>query len=455
MSQKKKQQRLQSDGLLDSILGNVTKLHSSLKRPPTGVRGVQEAFADEVASPYLIAKQPLVHGSSSASAMPPPGARDVCRNTECGRSDFEVDVRRGDRICNHCGVVQNSRSIESQEEEHRSFADDDKSESRKRAEVQRGKGGGRVGDKNLSRVAQIATMGGDTDDQLPEKERKRLESYEQKVQALTTHMSLQRQLIDDALHLCERLVHSQLEHDKLCTKLPSEKCRLGMKPKAHAVVAAALVVYALREAGMTRQFTEMEQYLKGDDVRAFRSDIAKIYQLCREHLQVRDSQFSCAQGYKPPVLQDTGKIEDTSVKITGLLPRLCSELRLPYMVETRAREYIETWSREGARALMPQTTAAVALYFAHRAVEPLMRDANVSAAPPLDVNDLATAVGLDSNTVARAIRDREEDTRGTAKSAVAAKAGKGMDAASNGLGQFNESESAAAASANGGATRSP
>ncbi len=65
----------------------------------------------------------------------PPSIGRRCRNQNCNASMFELAQRDGDLVCAHCGVVQNMHSLESQEEEHRSFADDDKSVSRKRAEV--------------------------------------------------------------------------------------------------------------------------------------------------------------------------------------------------------------------------------------------------------------------------------------------------------------------------------
>ena len=44
------------------------------------------------------------------------------------------------------GTVQNARSVESQQEEHRTFADDDKKESKQRtSRIDSGRGGGAVG----------------------------------------------------------------------------------------------------------------------------------------------------------------------------------------------------------------------------------------------------------------------------------------------------------------------
>ena len=115
--------------LLDDILGKTTKLHSSVRNTRVG------DDANEVATPYMMSKSASVSSSSV-----------VCRMPECTPPNtaaiFDIDQRHGDRVCVRCGTVQNSRSIESQEEEHRSFADDDKAESKKRAETNDGKQGG-------------------------------------------------------------------------------------------------------------------------------------------------------------------------------------------------------------------------------------------------------------------------------------------------------------------------
>ena len=129
--------------LLDNILSKTTKLHSSVRNTRVG------DDTNEVATPYMM--------SRSACA---PSSLVVCRMPECtppGQSAvFDIDMRHGDRVCVRCGTVQNSRSIESQEEEHRTFADDDKAESKKRAEINDGKQGGRTGDKSLGAAMGIA-----------------------------------------------------------------------------------------------------------------------------------------------------------------------------------------------------------------------------------------------------------------------------------------------------------
>ena len=115
--------------LLDDILGKTTKLHSSVRNTRVG------DDANEVATPYMMSKSASAPSSSVECKMPectPPNTAAI----------FDIDMRHGDRVCVRCGTVQNSRSIESQEEEHRTFADDDKGESKKRAENNDGKQGG-------------------------------------------------------------------------------------------------------------------------------------------------------------------------------------------------------------------------------------------------------------------------------------------------------------------------
>eukprot|EP00966_Prymnesium_polylepis_P142025 3279898-Prymnesium_polylepis.1 len=120
-------------------------------------------------------------------------------------------MRGGDRICTHCGVVQNSRSLESQEEEHRTFADDDKAQDKKRAEVSRdGRTGGIVADRALAKVSSIAASSAEQDGDLTEKDFKRLDKYRVATRDLADVMSLSlsAQVVQDALDACDRYVRS-------------------------------------------------------------------------------------------------------------------------------------------------------------------------------------------------------------------------------------------------------
>lgn len=204
-----KRSRAGGANLLDDIMRNVTQLHASL---PARSRGIAAIDDDEVASPYMISKASTNATMAVAAATSTPGmaALEVCRNAQCGRSEFEVDARRGDRICIHCGVVQNSRSLESHEEEHRTFADDDKSESKKRAEIQRdGQSGGQVSEE-LKKMQSLAASSGDKVGGLSDKDANRLAKVKQLIGELATRMELSgnNSVVEAAKDATERCVTS-------------------------------------------------------------------------------------------------------------------------------------------------------------------------------------------------------------------------------------------------------
>ena len=158
--------RPRGGSLLDGLMADVAQLHRSAAAP-------RAVFDDDVESaPHHCGPPPARHLGPGG-----PQVRETCRNAECGRSEFEVDGRRGDRICLHCGTVQNARSMESLEEEHRSFADDDKGHLKKRAERPNrdGKAGSTRVDRSLQRAARLAESGEQSE--MPPKEASRQDKY--------------------------------------------------------------------------------------------------------------------------------------------------------------------------------------------------------------------------------------------------------------------------------------
>jgi len=232
-------------------------------------------------------------------------------------------------------------------------------------------------------------------------------------------MHLTRQNIEDAEALCKRLVLSQMHHDKLCK---DPRCRLIQKPKAQDKVGAAVLNLALRDVGMGRQFGELADYLKVEDVSTHRAEIGKICKLCDDHITAsRAGHYPCIDGYKAPEQTSAGdgKVENTSGTIKGLLPRLCGDLKLPFIVQRRAGEIIEDWSREGLRSLMPQTWAACALFLAHREHEAELREAGGRG---LDINDLATASGMERSTILRGLKEKDPEAAASIQQSASAAA---------------------------------
>mmetsp|Transcript_11055 Transcript_11055/g.27655 ORF Transcript_11055/g.27655 Transcript_11055/m.27655 type:complete len:400 (+) Transcript_11055:68-1267(+) len=370
--------------LLDNILSKTTKLHSSVRNTRAG------DDTNEVATPYMM--------SRSACA---PSSLVVCRMPECtppGQSAvFDIDMRHGDRVCVRCGTVQNSRSIESQEEEHRTFADDDKAESKKRAEINDGKQGGRTGDKSLGAAMGIANAE-------PGKEDKKLEAWKNKVKDLATKMKLSSSIKDSAFNFCTMFSESQKLHDEQCK---DANCRLrkGVLRKRDDLVAASLLQYALREQGFARQFQTFAHHLRGVDESQFRADVGQVFGLVKAHLkQFEAKNYTCVTGDNSVVLadDDDGKEEQALVQITSLFPELCQQLRLPYMVERRAEEIYSGWHKHGTRTALPQTIAAAAIWSASRQ---LAADLRETMGIELTMADLTRVAGVAEGTIMKMLKE--------------------------------------------------
>lgn len=377
---------------------------------------------------------------------PPPGTVEPCRNPQCpGRGlkpSFEEDRRKGDRICLHCGATSRCRP---EEEEHRSFADDDgKSEKRKRAEVLApGRAGARVGDKNLAQAVALANSGVESEhSDLGKVEQKRLKGYNDKIASLLSHQFSQAhtgmsQEVQEAAHsLADKLVRSQAEHDTHCEKVQlSEqlkkagdadgaqrcKCRLSQKPKNHAVVAAVLLMHAEREHGTTHQFQEVATLLQGDaqsrDVSM--ADVGKIEKLVKELLSLGAIRREVDGGFgKYPCAAEPGfKLKDgetaagdargsTMTQHKSLLPNLCGRLQLHYMIQRRASQILDGWGSEGIRTLRPQTVAAAAVHFAYEEKKGVLFSSEAGQAPPsLDLGRLAKQAGVEKGTILRAMTE--------------------------------------------------
>ncbi|KOO20923.1 hypothetical protein Ctob_003673 [Chrysochromulina tobinii] len=207
----------------------------------------------EVASHYQIVRAP------PASDL---NRKSMCRNWECGGTEFENDYRSGDRVCRSCGAVQNARNCESQEEEHRTFADDDKKDSKQRTSRSASTG---VGMAKLEQANQLAHGQADGDE-LTHKQRKKIADYKDKVTVLSDALELTDTIKFDGHMLCEDLVRKQHEHDVQCGK--GGTCRLTLRLRPAAVIAAALLKEAMRKNGIDRLFEELKKVLKGDDVDA-------------------------------------------------------------------------------------------------------------------------------------------------------------------------------------------
>ena len=406
-----------SGDLLDSILGGIDRTMSTT---PGAFRAEEEP---EVASHYQIVRAP------PASDL---NRKSMCRNWECGGTEFENDYRSGDRVCRSCGAVQNARNCESQEEEHRTFADDDKKDSKQRTSRSASTG---VGMAKLEQANQLAHGQADGDE-LTHKQRKKIADYKDKVTVLSDALELTDTIKFDGHMLCEDLVRKQHEHDVQCGK--GGTCRLTLRLRPAAVIAAALLKEAMRKNGIDRLFEELKKVLKGDDV-----DAADTGKVGKTHAIVRDllkgAPYPCADEDSGRAAAAAAQAESLRLGASGssegsaagaagrgadgsitaaphpaiaLVPRLTTQLHLPYYLERRAVECIEDWSLFGLPALMPQTISALALLRAfEELVQPKLRNGKqnrpLPQLPKLSVADIAQEAGLTEKTLTQHMRHED------------------------------------------------
>ena len=426
---------------LDAILADVSTLHKTARNAPK--RKMQD-HSLEVYSPFLLARQPQTAAPQNTTTHQ--SQVELCRNLECsGRNmtpAFEVDSRHGDRICTHCGAVQNVRSIENLEEEHRTFNDDDgKSKSRKRAEVQRdGRSSTNVGDQNLARAAQIAGATAESGDAFSDAERKRLDQIQGKINMLSSHMQLSGATVDKARHLAEQIVLSQIEHDKRCSlscqesvdnvDKPKQKCRLSKRPKHKTIIAAALINVAKREDMHDIQFQELAeacrvdiscQSVKDSEVRAVYvlvCDWLKFGEVPRE-IDGGRGKYPCAadpayrlEGGITTDKISGGEAEDTAKSLMtqhyAILPRLRQLLNLPYLVERRASMALDYWMERGIRAVKPQTAAACAIHYAFEMSKERVKRASGGETKELSIESLSDAAGIEAGTILKVAQELGE-----------------------------------------------
>jgi len=372
----------------------------------------------EVASHYQFVHNPVDDQGKPA---------DRLRCRLCKGLDFDIDMRQGDRICRKCGAVQNVRNIESHEEEYRTFADDDKKESKMRiVQTQAGVAASSAVASSLAQAQSLAMGQSEAEDGLTEKDRRRMDQYKDKVGTLATILEVQGVIVNDARHLCEQLVHKQHLHECECGRPGS--CRLSQMPRNSAIIAAAILKKAMKDNREGRLFEEMKFALKAEDVDA--ADAKKVGNAFGKIEDLlKGTPFPCAvdQGVTPAAESGSadGGRGGASSSVGGgataggdaaadgeehdhpaisLVPRLRTDCKLPFYLEQRAKDIIEDWQKAGMPAIMPQSIASIALLRAYdELVAPAVRrpppDLDTSTLPHLDIDLVASKSGMAASTI--------------------------------------------------------
>jgi transcription initiation factor TFIIIB Brf1 subunit/transcription initiation factor TFIIB len=406
--------RASSFDLMDSIMGGMTR---TMDKVPVRSAASRAALASEEALESVSHYQML-------RSAPEAFDKTICRNPDCGGREFDVDMRQGDRICRLCGAVQNTRSVESYEEEKRTFADDDKKEDKSRTSAPNARGGTSVGNANLAKVQRLAEDASDGKDGISEKDQRRIDEYKTMVRSIADAMcGVQGQIVLDAQQLSEKFVAQQLSHDRECGK-PGGTCRLCLSSSRTkpALIAAALLKEALRKAGHDRLFEELKGALKAVDVAA--TDAKKVGRtatLVQDLLKGRPFPCEEAEGEESAhVLGSVGAASSSAStgaaggsaaggnaehgaeggaqplhQAAGAVPRLCEDLSLPFPIQQRAVDIVEDWQRYGMPALQPVTVASLAILRSYDEI----RNEQLPATLKVDVATVAYHSGLTVHTI--------------------------------------------------------
>ena len=235
--------------------------------------------------------------------------RAVHRNPTCNSTKLDNDARGGDRVCNQCGVVQNVRSIENLEEEHRSFNDDDgKSEAKKRVErvSHDGRLVAKIGNDAMRRIHAAATAEGEGEKS--KKDQEKLDELKSKIARLCgIDTSIDSESKQDAYHLADVLVNSEIAHRERCW---DPACRLAGKIAAALVIVAGGILHeALRERGFGRGFEEIAFLVQKseDGERSRAANVTpkqigeaaeKVQKMCLYHQTFQGAYYTCCPRIK-------------------------------------------------------------------------------------------------------------------------------------------------------------
>ena len=83
-------------------------------------------------------------------------------------------------------------------------------------------------------------------------------------------------------------------HDELC-KDPNCRLRKGVLRKKDDLIAASVLMHALREQGFARQFQTFAAHLSIGNAEKFRAEVGQVFGLVKEHLkQFEANNYTCA-----------------------------------------------------------------------------------------------------------------------------------------------------------------
>ena len=350
---------------------------------------------------------PLEHQMTAPPLAPQlgPGGPACCKRPNCHFNEIVFDHHQSYYVCK-CGTVQSQRPLPSYEAEHRSFADEENSDRKKRTERadRDGKSGGTGVAPSLQRAARLADSGEKSE--MPREWALREDKYVDAVRSLAYTVTSMQAYVESAVHSARQLVQAMMDHNKQCTR---PKCRLCVKPHTNLVGAALLLFASRRQHNASALFQDMATYLKAvgvekDQQRQVGKASSKVRDLLKGYVAKEGyvcgarSAASGAPAASGPAASEED-IDGLLDQYAALLPRILEGLgelsrRVEWSVQRRATEVLKQWLGHGLkRAAQPHTVAAAALW---KAKEALVNESGSAELEKIELAAVAKAAGLKS-----------------------------------------------------------
>jgi hypothetical protein len=421
---KRKRDHEQSTGLLDNILGNLTKFHENIGRLKPS------ANDDSDAQLTYNTGMSFRRGSGPFVAPGVPRTKYHCVNPDCNAfNTLETDYANGTIGCRTCGVVQPQKIMI--EDERRLFADDDL--ETRHAKVRAGTESTTcVGDKTLG-VAHMKLHGkadevqkemyehliayakfmnwhGSNEDtaifgtgnaQSLDKETvsknfasmaTHVEKIKKTLEELATFMNVSVPVKKNAEQLCTKFGAQCFLHDRDCCGGPS--CRLFQVKKVPPPLAATalLRMAQIEETGTSIQFEVYKAtLLKLHTPANVTEKLGKANHLVNDIF--KGMPFNCFSTFdaEGKLFKLIGEREET-IGFSNL-PLLCDDIGFKYPQSLRAKEILDDW--KDPPPIMPQTLMGMAI----------LRAVDETKATTVGIADVSNAVGISKDTLTKRLYD--------------------------------------------------
>ena len=310
---------------------------SVLEELMTSYAKLQEQIGDQ---PYVATSPPR--------KRPKPTNPYECIREGCKCKDFEIDQRRGNRVCVGCGCVQNGFSLMMPEPEKRNFDDGpDHRRTERLREGESGTGGGPAALKYAAARAESTT-------EISAAVKARQQRYVGCLRKLADEIEpFSSVMLESAVRSVRDLAIAVDDHWKKCK---CAGCRLRKTPQNAFLVVAAVIRRTAQHYKLSIEYSDLQVYLErigeNHSARKIRQygnigiDILKGYEEdcygCDANAEIRTT--------------DAPKLTMLD-RITQGATRVCEVLFLPYPTQVRIHDVLKAWN---ARGFASSTTSAIA-----------------------------------------------------------------------------------------------